>query len=229
MRPRSLLITGFGPFPGAPENPSAWLVETLAASSPSSLLDCDLHMRVLPTEWDVVSELAPQLLDAIEPRLIVHFGLSRRARSFRIERSAHNRVMARADASGALPTMRKILALGEDRLDTQLPAKSLAMHLRQHSFAAVTSASAGSYLCNFLYYLSLDWAGRQKPPCHVLFVHMPLAAEQGGPFSDAEFMQGAQAILHFVLAFASEGHGARSFGQASALVPSQTVLRVREG
>ena len=62
-RPR-VLLTGFGPFPGAAENSSAWLVEELAGDRQLSHLGCDLHAEVLPTEWAEVSRLGPGLSSA---------------------------------------------------------------------------------------------------------------------------------------------------------------------
>lgn len=197
----SILLTGFGPFPGAAVNPSAWLVETLASSLPPA--DYRLHAEVLPTEWAAVSSRAPQLFDALKPRLILHFGLSQRALGFRIERCAHNWILARADAAGALASRGAILPEGHDRLASPLPASRLATHLKQQGLAATPSRSAGRYLCNFLYYLSLDWAARQEPPCHTVFVHIPPAKAQGGPFDRTELLRGADAILRFAIAFAA--------------------------
>lgn len=202
MHPLSLLITGFGPFSGVTENVSGWLVEALAATSYSSRLGCKLHAQVLPTEWAEVSALGPRLLHQHKPRMLLHFGLSKRALGFRIERSAHNRVGAREDARSALPMTGIILEHGRDRLDTQLPAASLAKHLREQGFPAAVSRSAGTYLCNFLYYLSLEWAKRQDERCDVVFVHVPPGPRQGGPLSEAELLRGAEAILRYLLAFA---------------------------
>ena len=202
-RPR-VLLTGFGPFPGVAVNPSAWLAETLAARAPSAAFDCELHARVLPTEWKAVASLTPRLHDTLQPHVMIHFGLSERARSFRIERSAHNRALPRADASGALPAGPRILPHGPERLDTRLPANALASHLKARGHEAVTSRSAGRYLCNFLYYLSLEWAGWQANPTLALFVHIPLGPAQGGPFGEAELLHGAQETLRLVLAVARE-------------------------
>jgi len=94
-----VLITGFGPFPGAAENSSAWLAEALAAAGAPS--GCTLHTEVLPTEWTEVATLGPRLLRQHRPRLILHLGLSRNAKGFRIERSAHNVIDFREDAPGA--------------------------------------------------------------------------------------------------------------------------------
>lgn len=204
MAEAKILLTGFGPFPGVPENPSAWLAEKLAASGAGSIAGYELHARVLPTEWSAVSRLAPPLLDEVSPRLIVQFGVSRRSQCFRVEGSAHNVIAARADASGAHPDKTAILADGNHRLDSSVPASVLARHLRTQGLAATASHHAGHYLCNFLYYLSLHWAARQQQPSLACFVHIPLAAAQGGPFSDAELLRGAKLILHRLLALASE-------------------------
>jgi pyroglutamyl-peptidase len=130
--------------------------------------------------------------------------LSQSARGFRIERSAHNRASLRADAAGALPRSHVIRERGAHRLDTSLPASALASHLNQRGIPAQPSRSAGRYLCNFLYYLSLDCAARQVGAPAVLFVHMPPAPSEGGPLSESELLGGAEAILRFVLAFASK-------------------------
>jgi pyroglutamyl-peptidase len=197
---QKVLLTGFGPFPGVPENPSAWLAATLASSPLARWPEISLHAEVLPTEWAAVSARAPRLFETLRPRLMLHFGLSRRARGFRIERSAHNRIVARADAADALPEHGSIIPAGHDRLDSPFPTNRLAAHLRQNGIAAAASRSAGRYLCNLLYYLSLDWARRQPMPCHAVFVHVPLAATQGGPLHQAELLRGAEAALNFALA-----------------------------
>jgi pyroglutamyl-peptidase len=209
-----VLLTGFGPFPGVPGNPSARLAEALAASS--SALDCDLHWQVLPTEWETIAALVPALHETLQPHVMIHFGLSERSKTFRIERSAHNRTAPRHDAKGALPSSAVILAQRPDRLDTRLPAAVLAAHLRAQGLAATTSHSAGSYLCNFLYYLSLDWGARQESAPLALFVHIPHASAQGGPFSEAQLLYGAQELLRLVFAYADAGIPGRATGSEPA-------------
>ena len=214
-----VLLTGFGPFPGASVNPSAWLAETLPARL--SGLDGELHARVLPTEWEAVAGLTRHLHDKLQPHVTIHFGLSQSAKGFRIERSAHNRASPRADAAGAFPQSHVILPRGPQRLDTSLPASTLAAHLNEQGIEAAPSRSAGRYLCNFLYYLSLDWAARQETAPAVLFVHMPPFAVHGGPLSESALLDGAEAILRFALAFASrEAEPVASRGSA----PSRATL-----
>jgi pyroglutamyl-peptidase len=209
-RPR-VLLTGFGPFPGAAENSSAWLVAEFAARR-SSGLGCDLHAEVLPTEWTEIARLGPGLVQHHRPRLSLHLGLHKRARGFRIERSAHNLIDLREDARGAVLDRRTVLDRSDRRLDTAIPASQLAMHLRTRGLPAVASRSAGTYLCNYLYYLSLHWARGQNGACDVCFVHLPPGPSQGGPLSEAEMLRGAELIMRYLLAFALDRDGAKTSG-----------------
>jgi pyroglutamyl-peptidase len=220
-RPR-VLLTGFGPFPGVAENPSAWLAETCAGSPE---IDGELHLRILPTEW-AAAALMPRLYANLQPHVMIHFGVSERANAFRIERSAHNRAALRADASQALPAGRVIRAEGPDRLDTALPASRLAAHLRTSGLPAVTSRSAGSYLCNFLYYHSLDWARRQPDPRLVLFVHVPPLTGQGGTFSPEDLLRGAHETVRFVLACLG-AHASPESVSSPAFAPDAVLASAR--
>ena len=204
-----VLLTGFGPFPGVADNPSAWLAETLAEQRPAP--EFTLHARVLPTEWKAAARL-PRVCQALQPQVMIHFGLSEHAAAFRIERSAHNRVAQRADARGALPKSPAIRAEGPDRFDTPFPAAALAAHLRRNGFAAVTSRSAGAYVCNFLYYHSLDWALRQRSARLVLFVHVPPWTRKRGPSSQEALLHGAAETLRFVLRYANDQEPFKTLG-----------------
>jgi pyroglutamyl-peptidase len=195
-----VLITGFGPFPGVPDNPSSWLVETLAERERASGIAPDA--RILPTVWEDVA-LIPALYRSLQPHAMIHFGVSERAKAFHIEASAHNRLTRREDAQGAVPKTRSIRERGPSRLDTQFPAAGLAAHLRRSGIAARTSRSAGAYLCNFLYYHSLEWALRQRPVPLVVFVHIPPWTRKRGAQSREALLQGATETLRFVLACAN--------------------------
>jgi pyroglutamyl-peptidase len=190
-RPR-VLITGFGPFPGVPDNPSSWLAEALAAGA-APQADAELHARVLPTEWQAVTFM-PDLYAALQPTLMIHFGVCQRAKELRIERFAHNRAALRADARGALPPGPTIRPEGHARFDTELPAAKLAAHLAACGLPATPSRSAGGYLCNYLYYHSLDWTERNGSLA--LFVHIPPVEN----FGEAALLRAGREILRFTLA-----------------------------
>jgi pyroglutamyl-peptidase len=192
-RPR-VLLTGFGPFPGVPDNPSSWLAETLAQRGMPDV-EAQLHARVLPTAWQA-AELMPSLYEELQPHVMIHFGVSPRAKTFRIERFAHNRAAQRADAHGVMPPAPVIWAEGADRFASELSAPALAGHLRACGVAAAASRSAGSYVCNFLYYHSLAWAYRQPGSRLILFVHVPPLDVLG----QKALLRGGCETLRFVLA-----------------------------
>jgi pyroglutamyl-peptidase len=194
-----ILLTGFGPFPGIVDNPSARLVETLAGTRGFARRDCELHTQVLPTEWGAVGTLVPHLLNSLQPHVTIHFGVSRQARSLRIERSAHNNILPRVDAAGVLPARRRIQLDGPARLESTVAVPRLAATLRENGVPAHSSAQSGSYLCNFLYYHSLSWAMSRDTATNVLFVHIPLARSQGGPLDKADLLRGAETIVNFML------------------------------
>jgi pyroglutamyl-peptidase len=219
-RPR-VLITGFGPFPGAPENPSAWLAKALVEWAPPEC-DAELNARVLPTEWRAVTFM-PKFYASLQPTLMIHFGIHQQAKALRLERSAHNRTNSRADASGALPPSARVHFGGPDRLDTALPVPELAARLRGCGVPAASSRSAGSYLCNFLYYHSLAWA--KTSDSVVLFVHIPPVDAEG--VSEATLLRGAQAILRFGLDLAPV-RARRTARADSASDLTQTVIGAKE-
>jgi pyroglutamyl-peptidase len=193
-RPR-VLLTGFGPFPGVPENPSGWLAETLAGCARAH--DWDLHGVVLPTEWAAVAGLSPRLHAELQPLVTIHFGVSARSKGLRIERAAHNRADPRSDARGAKPDSHHIAADGAARLETRLPVTTLAARLRDHGHAARASHTCGRYLCNFLYYRSL--AQTKRDGGDALFVHIPLTKAQGGALDQDALLHAGADTLRFVL------------------------------
>jgi pyroglutamyl-peptidase len=223
-RPR-VLLTGFGPFPGVADNPSAWLAQTLAQRAAVDA-DAELHARVLPTAWQD-ARLMPHFYEELQPHVMIHFGVSQRARTFRIERSAHNRTAQRIDAHGLMPSAPTIHADGAGRFDTEVPAAALAAHLRSCGVPAASSRSAGSYLCNFLYYHSLAWARGQPDPRLALFVHIPPLRGRTDSVGQKALLRGGREVLRFALAFADAKQKSAP-ARGAALARSETILSAKD-
>ncbi|MGI9382179.1 MAG: peptidase C15 [Methyloligellaceae bacterium] len=189
-----VLLTGFGPFPGVPDNPSGRLAETLSRSlRDSARQDFALHDAVLPTQWAALATQIPCLHRELHPHLMVHFGVSPRATGLRLERAAHNRIDSRPDACGARPASSKISKNGRERLETRLPVSDLAAQLRAQGHEVRVSNSCGRYLCNALYYRSLAWA--DKHGGDALFVHVPLTRSQGGLCEEEALLRASEAAV----------------------------------
>ena len=163
-----LLITGFGPFPTVPDNPSARLARCLAASPHlRRILGHTPDCLVLYTRYDALDTgLAPAL--ARGPRAVLMIGVAARRSRVCVETRAVNRVSRLfPDASGAVG---RSLAFDSDgpAQRRSAAAAQVRVALRRAGLDAAASREAGRYLCNASYYRVLA-TGRPA-----LFLHIPM-------------------------------------------------------
>ena len=74
-----VLITGFGPFPGAPFNPSAALAKALAGRRRPAFAALDRTVHIFETTYGSVDRELPKLL-AQKPDIVLMFGVAGRRR-----------------------------------------------------------------------------------------------------------------------------------------------------
>ena len=175
----TVLLTGFGAFPGVAANATETLVPQLASAARERFPDHDIVEAVLPVDWQRAPELLQSLLKAHAPRLALHFGVSQGAEDFRIERVSRNVCEPRHDACGALPDGVAVVRSGADTLPTTLPIERIVERLKAIGVPCCTSDDAGAYLCNALLYHSLAAASTQARPHIAGFVHIPAALAAG--------------------------------------------------
>jgi pyroglutamyl-peptidase len=175
----TVLLTGFGAFPGVAANATETLVPQLATAGRERFPDYDFVEAVLPVDWNRAPELLQSLLKASAPRLALHFGVSLRTEDFRIERLSRNVCEPRRDACGALPAEVAVVRAGADTLSTTLPIERVVARLKAIGVPCCTSDDAGAYLCNALLYHSLAAASTQATPHIAGFVHIPAALAAG--------------------------------------------------
>jgi len=180
----TILLTGFGPFPGMPVNASGELAGRLARAARARYPCCRIVAGVLPTEWEAAPRLLALLLDDTRPALALHFGVSRDAEGFVLETQARNATSAIEDAAGALPERACVLDRGPPLLAARLRKQAVFMSLAEAGLPARLSRDAGSYLCNMVFYHSLRRAAEASQPRLVGFVHIP--AHLGATFTVPE-------------------------------------------
>lgn len=86
----TVLITGFGRFPGAPFNPAGPLARALAKTRRPALADVRLISHVFPTSYAAVARQWPELLARHRPDAVLMLGLAGRTKYLRIETRARN-------------------------------------------------------------------------------------------------------------------------------------------
>jgi pyroglutamyl-peptidase len=177
---RTILITGFGRFPGSPVNPSGVVAARLAKHRRPALAGTRRVAHVFATRYDAVDRELSALLKREKPDIVVMFGVATRSRQVRIEERARNRIALFPDAGRHRPAAQTI-ALNRDARRNPLPLARLVTAARSAGVAATRSHNAGSYLCNYAYWRGLEAASRPDGPDTVIFVHVPPVATKRTP------------------------------------------------
>ncbi len=165
-----VVIAGFGPFPGAPLNPSGRLATALARRRRPALAGIEITSHIFATAYDAVDRDLPKLL-ARKPDVLLIFGLAGRRRHVCIETRARNaRSILFPDVNGCRP-QRAVIEAGQRALTGNAPFPSLLYALRRTALPARLSRDAGAYLCNYAYWRALQHVRRGRPL--VQFVHIP--------------------------------------------------------
>jgi len=165
-----VVIAGFGPFPGAPSNPSDHLATALARRRRPALAGVEITSHVFATAYDAVDRDLPKLL-ARGPNVLLIFGLAARRPHICIETRARNaRSILFPDVSGWLPR-RAAIEAGQCALTGNAPFPRLLNTLHRAALPARLSRDAGTYLCNYAYWHALQGVRGGQPL--VQFVHIP--------------------------------------------------------
>ncbi|MDX2309088.1 MAG: pyroglutamyl-peptidase I [Hyphomicrobium sp.] len=169
----SVLLTGFGPFPGVTINASANLASALAQSAQRRHPDHRFHVEVLPVAWGMALDRLDAAFAATRPHVSLHFGVSDRAEGLVIETVARNACADIPDADGKRPRGKALVAGGRNERKTRLPVRAILERLERAPCPAILSDDAGTYLCNAVMYHALASARRATPPRRAGFIHIP--------------------------------------------------------
>ena len=169
----TILVSGFGPFPGAPFNPTGPLVKRLAQLRRPALAQVTIVPHVFPTSYAAVDRDLPRLIARHRPDALLMFGLALRTQHLRIETRARNALALLPDAGGASLRRGAIVAGQMAALAMPAPARRLLAAARAARVPAALSRDAGRYLCNYLCWRAAEAAGQPRGPRLAAFVHVP--------------------------------------------------------
>lgn len=171
--PLTILVTGFGPFPGGPFNPTGPLVQRIARARRPALAEVKLVTHVFPVSYAAVDRELPALIARHEPDALLMFGLAPRARGLRVETLARNVLALLPDAAGVSLERRAITVGRPASLNLRTPDRRLIAALRGLQPRAAPSRDAGRYLCNYLCWRAAEAALEGSIPRLVTFIHVP--------------------------------------------------------
>ena len=212
-----LVVTGFGPFTGVPNNPAEAVVRALpghlaiAAPSLAAALDA---ATILPV-GAAAAEAAVEALTASASRaaavgavhVSLHVGVATSATTARLEAVAFNEASFHAPDCDGRKLSDCVVCDSYPpgaRLMSTLPARAVAAAVAARGHPVQVSGDAGRFVCNYLYFRSLAAAaadaeqagGGDGPRRHALFLHIPPTAV----LPHAEAMALITAVLEEVVA-----------------------------
>src|ERR1700723_329737 len=168
-----ILITGFGPFPGAPCNPTQPLVARLLRLRRPALDDVKLLGHVFPVTYQAVDRELPELLAKHRPQALLMFGLATRTAHVRIETRARNAVTTRWPDADRTRARKGSIAGGADAMMFGPHTAKLLRAADATGIDARASRDAGSYLCNYLSWRAIEATRHHSGPRLAAFVHVP--------------------------------------------------------
>jgi pyroglutamyl-peptidase len=172
----TILLTGFEPFDGATLNPSECAVRALAEET---LAGIALHAAVLPVSY---AGAAPALAAAIArhaPDIVLATGLAGGRAAVSVERVAINLDDARIpDNDGVQRVDAPVVSGGPAAYFATVPIKAIAAAMRAAGVPAAVSQSAGTFLCNHIFYRACHLAATARPGLRAGFLHLPWLPEQ---------------------------------------------------
>jgi pyroglutamyl-peptidase len=181
VRQQTVLVTGFGPFGRHTRNPSADLALALDGSVVSG---ARVVARIFETSTETVAANLAQALDELTPSLLICLGLAPGRPALSLERVAVNvRDFPLPDHSGAVVVDEPVLSDGPAAIFSGLPVKAILQQWQTESVPGHVSNTAGTYLCNQLFYLACAQGLDRNIPAG--FVHIPDTPESAAASLDA--------------------------------------------
>jgi pyroglutamyl-peptidase len=195
MKIMKALVTGFEPFGGDPVNPAA---EALARLPPL-LGPLTVATRLLPTVFGQALDALAEAVAAVEPDIVLGVGLAGGRAALSLERIAINIDDAHIpDNAGRQPIDRPIVAGGPSAYFATLPIKAAVAALREAGLPAIVSNTAGTFVCNHLFYGIMHLAATRHSGMRGGFLHVPYLPEQAARYASTPGEAPSMALVDIV-------------------------------
>ena len=164
------LVTGFNAFGGDSINPSFEAVRRL----PARIGKLDVVTAELPTSFARASRKLLALIARVQPDIVLGVGLAADRPAISVERIAVNLSDARiADNDGVQPREKPVIARAPDAYFSTLPVTNIVDALGRAGLRAEISMSAGTFVCNHVFYVLMHAAAKGNRAVRAGFVHVP--------------------------------------------------------
>ena len=191
-----VLVTGFDPFGGERVNASLEAVRLL----PARVGAIEIATTTLPTSYGRSLPALEAAIARAKPEIVLCVGQAGDRAALCVERVAVNIQDARIpDNDGAQPVDRQVVAGGPAAYLATLPVRAAVAALRAEALPAELSMSAGTFVCNHVFYALMHLAATRHHAFRGGFLHVPCLREQapaGAPsIALEEIVRGIRIVL----------------------------------
>lgn len=169
------LITGFEPFQKQKINPSWEAIKNLEINCKN----IQIFKKEIPVLFNKSIEILKKEILKTDPDIIILLGQAGGRAKISLEKLAVNLNEAPIpDNNGYMPINQKIYPDKQGAYFTSLPIKKACKHIEKLSIPIECSYSAGTYVCNHLYYGLLAMIDTEFTDKKGLFIHIPFIKTQ---------------------------------------------------
>ncbi|MCW1240646.1 pyroglutamyl-peptidase I [Bacillus pretiosus] len=177
---KTVLLTGFDPFGGESINP-AW--EVAKSLHEKTIGEYKIISKQVPTVFQKSISVLKEYIEELNPEMIICIGQAGGRPDITIERVAINIDDARiADNEGNQPVDVPVVEEGPAAYWSTLPMKAIVKRLQKESIPASVSQTAGTFVCNHLFYGLMHGLEKQDKKIKGGFIHIPFLPEQASNY-----------------------------------------------
>ncbi|MGV7208689.1 pyroglutamyl-peptidase I [Oxalobacteraceae bacterium A2-2] len=181
-----ILLTGFEPFNQESINPS-W--EAVSALQGWHEGDFVVHARQLPCVFGKSSQVLHQAIEELQPSVVIAVGQAGGRSDLSVERVAINIDDAPIpDNEQRQPIDQPVNVNGPAAYFSTLPVKAIVAALRERGLPASVSHSAGTFVCNHVFYSLLHQSDEWGTTMRAGFIHIPYLPQQAARHPGAPSM-----------------------------------------
>lgn len=212
----TLLLTYFGPFPGVPVNPTVALAEGAVRALNTARPDLRVVARELPVSYDGSSAALRAALQEVQPDALISLGVAVGRDVVSLEQVAINLDSAGIeDNDGDRRCDEPIVPDGREAYFSSLPVRASYERLRAAGEPVEISYTAGTYVCNHVFYEGQRISRELGLSIPAGFVHVPATRADG-----EETTEGVELTAH------RDAGGVVRDEQGVPYLPESTVARI---
>jgi len=173
---RTILISGFGPFGGEPINPAG---EAVGRLDRRTIVETVVVARELPVVRRACIDAIVAQIREIDPAVVIAVGQAGGRPEITPERVAINVDDYRIpDNAGNQPVDESVIVGAPSAYWSTLPVKAMVERMRGGGIPASVSNSAGTFVCNHLFFGLMHVLAAEGAIRRGGFIHIPYLPEQ---------------------------------------------------